>query len=69
MRAYSSALIFFFFFYKGNVVSGRGHRRQHTAYAFPNKSNDTLFDECMVDLINLCIEYVGYIKLIKKNPT
>lgn len=34
--------------------------------SFPNKANDTLLDGHMVELINLCIDYAGYIKLIKK---
>lgn len=60
---------FSFPFYRGNVVSERGNRRQHTMRAFPEKTNDTLVDEGILCLINLCIECAGYIKPIRKNPT
>lgn len=60
---------FYFPFYGGNVVSERGNRSHHTMCAFPDKTNDTLDDEALLCLINLCIECAGYIKPIRKNPT
>lgn len=38
-------------------------------HAFPDKTNDTLVDEGILCLINLCIECAGYIEPIRKNPT
>lgn len=36
---------------------------------FPDKTNDTLVNEDILCLINLCIECAGYIEPIRKNPT
>ena len=60
---------FYFPLYRGNVVSERGNRSQHTMHAFPDKTNGTLDDEAILCPMNLCIECAGYIKPIRKNPT